>query len=169
MNALQITLKSTLEVWKSIQESVTFLSTRRINQDPLENLFGSIRQQGGNCDTPTALQFSQAFRKMFFNQHLLPMGTGNCAADLDSILVTEKAIKEKKSQPKDQESSNVEPLPFNELQDEEFKSSTVEEKILSDNATTHVSGYLLTKCFEKHSCQTCYSVLFNNRLDHSSC
>ena len=58
-------------------------------------------------------------------------------------------------------------MPFNELQDEEFKSSTIEEKILSDNATTYVSGYLLKKCFEKHSCQTCYSVLVNNRLDSS--
>ena len=83
LNALQITLKSTLEVWKSIKESATFLCTRRINQDPLENFFGTIQQQGGNCDTPTALQFSRAFRKLFFNQYLLPMGTGNCAACSD--------------------------------------------------------------------------------------
>ena len=96
LNALQIALKSTLEVWKAIQGSVTFLCTRRLNQDPLENFFGSIRQQGGNCDTPTPSQFSRASKKLFFNQYLLPMGTGNCAADLDSILVTNKATNEKK-------------------------------------------------------------------------
>ena len=35
--------------------SLEFLMTRRLNQDPLENLFGLIRQQGGNCDNPSSL------------------------------------------------------------------------------------------------------------------
>ena len=28
--------------------------TRRLNQDPLENFFDLIRQQGENCDNPLA-------------------------------------------------------------------------------------------------------------------
>ena len=46
--------------------SVLSLLTRRLNQDPLENFFGTIRQQGGNLDTPTPLQFTRAFKKLFF-------------------------------------------------------------------------------------------------------
>jgi hypothetical protein len=59
----------------------------------LENFFGAIRQQGGNSENPTPLQFTRAFRKLFFNSYLLPMGTGNCAADLDALLVSCKAAK----------------------------------------------------------------------------
>jgi hypothetical protein len=70
--------------WKSIQNEVKFLCTRRLIQDPLENFFGAIRQQGGNSE-------NRAFRKLFFNSYLLPMGTGNCAADLDALLVSCKA------------------------------------------------------------------------------
>jgi hypothetical protein len=35
-----------------------FLLTRRLNTDPIENLFGAIRQQGGNSDNPTPAQFN---------------------------------------------------------------------------------------------------------------
>jgi hypothetical protein len=47
LNAPQIPLRSTMELWKTVQGNVKFLCTRRLNQDPLENVFGSIRQQGG--------------------------------------------------------------------------------------------------------------------------
>jgi hypothetical protein len=56
--------------------------TRRLNQDPLEIFFGCIRQQGGNCDTPTPVQFTRAFRKLFFDNFLSP-SNGNCTADID--------------------------------------------------------------------------------------
>ena len=34
-----------------------FLFTRRLNTDPLENVFGTVRQQGGNSDNPTPFFF----------------------------------------------------------------------------------------------------------------
>ena len=37
LNALQIPLHSTMELWKTVQGNVKFLCTRRLNQDPLEN------------------------------------------------------------------------------------------------------------------------------------
>lgn len=42
-----------------------YLHTRRINQDCVENFFGSIRQQGGNSVNPTPIQFIRAFEKLF--------------------------------------------------------------------------------------------------------
>jgi hypothetical protein len=54
---------------------------------------------------------------------------------------------------------------FHEIQDVDYKSSTIEENMISNNATTYVCGYLLKRCLEKHSCQTCSSALIKNELD----
>ncbi len=87
LNALRVTLNGTLQLWSQLQEeSVKFLLTRRLNEDPLENFFLSIRQQGGNVYNPTSIQFCRAFRKLFYN-HFLEQSSGNCAEDVDKILV----------------------------------------------------------------------------------
>ena len=153
-----------MELWKTIQGEVKFLCTRRLNQDPLENFFGSIRQQGGNCDNPTPLQFTQAFRKLFFNNYLLPMGTGNCTPNLDTILVNSKAIKNIKID-KDEKDNTVQPMLFAEITDVDYNSATIEENLVSKNAITYVSGYLLKKCLEKHTCATCSGALTKQDLD----
>jgi hypothetical protein len=47
--------------------------------------FGAIRQQGGNSDNPTPVQFTRAFRKLFFSSFLESLA-GNCDQDLDTLL-----------------------------------------------------------------------------------
>ena len=56
------------------------------------------------------------------------------------------------------------PMLFHEIQDVDYKSSTIEENMISNNATTYVCGYLLKRCLEKHSCQTCSSALIKMNL-----
>ena len=53
-------------IWTHLQEkhAFKFLLTRRLNTDPLENFFGSIRQQGGNSDSPTPIQFTRTFSNL---------------------------------------------------------------------------------------------------------
>ena len=82
-----ITIKAVLLIWNHLQQNhgFKFLLTRRLNTDPLENFFGSIRQQGGNSDNPTPIQFKHAFRKLFFSS-FLNSSTGNCADDFDNLL-----------------------------------------------------------------------------------
>lgn len=41
----------TIEAMKTLSKDLFLLS--ELNQDPLENFFGAIRQQGGNCREPT--------------------------------------------------------------------------------------------------------------------
>ena len=74
-------------IWDQLKTNhdFKFLFTRKLNTDPLENLFGTIRQQGGNNDDQTPVQFTRAFRKMFFS-YFLTSSTGNCAEDLDELL-----------------------------------------------------------------------------------
>ncbi|KAL1502871.1 hypothetical protein ABEB36_007949 [Hypothenemus hampei] len=59
--------------------------TRRVNQDCLENYFGSIRQQSGNCVNPTPIQFERAYQKLFCQNYFHSENT-NCANDFSHLL-----------------------------------------------------------------------------------
>ena len=63
-----------------------FLCTRRLNQDPLQNLFGAIRQRGDNMDTPDPAQFRHAYKHVVLNSLMVASETANCEADSDSLL-----------------------------------------------------------------------------------
>lgn len=78
LNGLCKTINAKLSLWEVLheQQSLQFLLTRRLNQDPLENIFRAIRQQGGNSDSPTPLQFTRGFRKLFYDNYLI-LQTGN--------------------------------------------------------------------------------------------
>ena len=67
-----MTLNAILLIWEYLKttKDFKFLLTRRINTDLIENFFGTIRQQGGNCDNPTPSQFTSAFRKLFLAHSL---------------------------------------------------------------------------------------------------
>ena len=60
-------------IWTHLQEkhAFKFLLTRRLNTDPLENFFGSIRQQGGNSDSPTPIQFTRTFSNLLIFSKLM--------------------------------------------------------------------------------------------------
>ncbi|KAI4468165.1 thap domain-containing protein 9 [Holotrichia oblita] len=66
INGWRITITSILALWELMKnKGMKYLCTRRLNQDALENFFGTIRQQGGNCLNPTPIQFARAFKKLF--------------------------------------------------------------------------------------------------------
>jgi hypothetical protein len=67
-------------------ENIQYIFTRRLNQDTLENLFGSIRQQHGNCINPTPIQFERTFRKICCTR-LFNSGNDNCEGDIDDFLL----------------------------------------------------------------------------------
>ncbi len=153
--ALQTTINGTIQVWESVQSSLKFLCTRHLNQDPLENFFGCIRQQGGNCDTPTAIQFTRAFRKLFFDNYLSPTNT-NCAADVDAMLVGFDATTTMNTT----ETNEVPAEPF-QVDEADYQVPCVEENVLKSNAITYVAGYLLKKCFQQRECEVCSKALLD--------
>jgi hypothetical protein len=69
-----VTINALILIWNKLKSNhqFKFLFTRRLNTDPLENFFGTIRQQGGNSDNPTPVQFTRAFRKLFLAPFSLP-------------------------------------------------------------------------------------------------
>ncbi len=132
------------------EESLDFLLTRRLNQDPLENFFGTIRQQGGNSDTPTPLQFTRAFKKLFFDHYqILP--SGNCSEDFDSMLT---GMNNQKDDNIPKEHNGQPESAMFEVDVKDYKTC-LESNLIGMNAITYVSGYLLKKCFSKHSCDIC--------------
>jgi hypothetical protein len=85
----QITLSSIIHLWQYLHESCqfTFLITRRLNQDPIENFFSIIRQKGGKCDNPTPIMFCRIFRQVFTTQLINVSHSSKCEEDSDSFLI----------------------------------------------------------------------------------
>ena len=158
LDGLCLTINGVRSLWEVLQrESVGFLCTRRLNQDSLENFFGAVRQRGGNADNPTPLQFTQAFKKLFYeNYH--DFSTGNCTDDLDSILVGEP----KKANPLSAKTDEMQPCPF--VIDETDYKTCLKDNAVGMNAVTYVAGYLVKKCLKKHSCQICMKQLIVDAL-----
>lgn len=51
-----ITIKGILLLWDKLRaDGFKYLLTRRLCQDSLENFFGAVRQQCGNCINPTPI------------------------------------------------------------------------------------------------------------------
>ena len=134
--------------------------TRRLNTDPLENFFGTIRQQGGNSDNPTPTQFIRAFRKLLFSS-LFTSNTGNCAEDLDALL-SQFSIKSNKTV---LVRTNQQPqtLVLGETDYQENSSSMVQQ-----NAVAYVAGYLLKKCFNLHDCSLCKEATTSKDIESES-
>ena len=151
-----LTLNAMISLWRKLYDegAISFLATRRLNQDPLENFFGAIRQQGGNSDNPTAIQFKRAYRKLF-HTNLLTIASGNCETDKDKPLVelgNLQGFATSLSEPNDNASQLM-------CISNEYRAEQVEEKLIKKNAVAYVAGYLLRKTFLKHKCPVCESAL----------
>ena len=162
-----VTLNAIILIWEKLKTEYQFkfLLTRRLNTDPLENFFGTIRQQGGNSDSPTPVLFTQAFRKLFFSS-ILTSSAGNCAGDLDVML----AEYSKASNKKKKTAAVVSPTPQPQtmaIGPTDYREPEVTTNIIKDNAIAYLSGYLLKKSFKIHTCATCRDSLVSNQLDDS--
>ena len=89
-------INALLLLWEDQKaEGMTFLRTRLLSQDFLENLFGLIRSLGGNRDNPTVTQFRDALRRAMVTDVLdlqTSQGT-NCEADTARFLFDFAALK----------------------------------------------------------------------------
>ena len=165
LKGFQISIQGILRLWKELHStfSLKFLFISRLNQDPLENFFESVRQQGGNSDSPTPLQFYRSFKKLFYD-NFLTSSLGNCTADLDRVLVG-AAFNNESSTLDESISSPPESI---QIDVTNYRSVSLQSNLLGMNAVEYVNGYLLKKCFLKHDCQTCRSKLVSQDLDDCS-
>lgn len=152
-------------LWQQLKNEagVRFLFTRRLNQDALENFFGCVRQQSGNADNPTPIQFVRSFRKLF-SVSVIGNGTGNCTADLDELLLKAEDICQsdmgKKISLDLQTKSSSSMALSSDLRDYRLANKS----FLQSNSESYVAGYVLKKCYEKHKCENCAD-LASDELD----
>ena len=158
-----VTLNAILQIWEHLKtmHDFNFLLTRRLNTNPIENFFGAIRQQGGNSDSPTTIQFCRAYLKLFFSS-FLECSTGNCDRDLDTLLAEFS---------NDKPDTPVLVSPREQPNTLEIGATDYSDKNVGDgikaNATCYVAGYLLMKCLKRHACQMCKDKLVSNTFDDS--
>lgn len=159
-----ITINSVMQLFEYLQQqssnSITFLLTRRLNQDCLENFFGVIRSQNGNACNPTPIQFYYAFKKHFSVEYS-KIDTGNCAADEDTILTKCQDVVSNRDvilPPITQKQVN-----FN-LDNYDYRNMPVTE----ENVFIYICGYLLRRIFTKHFCDTC-AVLAEKNSNLNTC
>lgn len=79
-----MTISVILKLFES--EGCDYLLTSRLNQDPLENLFSSIRQRGGFNRNPTVRVFRGSIRICTLKQMLEPPRSTSYDPDLDDLL-----------------------------------------------------------------------------------
>ena len=161
LNGLVVTINAIRLIWNHLHQNhgFKFLLTRRLNTDPIENFFGTIRQLGGNSDNPTPIQFTRAFRKLFFSL-FLNSSRGNCDDDFDDLLAQFSKV--------DSSVPVLVPSTGHQSDDHidttDYQEKEVSNNLLKDNPIAYVGGYLVCKTFQKHKCSSCESALVTDQL-----
>lgn len=153
INSLKITINGVLQIWNNLSSiGLKFLFTRRLNQDCLENHFGAIRQQSGNCRNPSPTQFQRAFKKLLC-LNLFHSGTENCEGDGDNLLlrITDISLSGNHIDNKSIDSENPTAEKFI------FQKDYQTDNNLETNLKRYISGYLIKKSLIKHNCEICES------------
>lgn len=159
---IRISINSIRSLWNDFNEKkINYLLTRRLNSDCLENFFGSVRQQNGNCRNPTPIQFKRTFKKLVYLK-IFHSGTENCEADPDSILLKLADVPDVHAVP------STKNMPI-EITTQLIGTDYQQDEMLHKNFVRYICGYLLKKALNIHSCDVC--ITFSNHrqeLDDSS-
>ena len=90
MQNLQKTIQGTQLLWNRLKDlGFQHLKTKHLNQDPLENFFGLVRDYGAGNTKPTCYQFIGHFKALVINNltHFHTLGS-NCDDDEGSFLLS---------------------------------------------------------------------------------
>ncbi|XP_046391124.1 uncharacterized protein LOC124159389 [Ischnura elegans] len=80
------TIRGVCRLWERFQGRFPHLSTRNLNQGPLENLFGVLRQNCGSKHHLDAVHFVSALKTAIINGMVATRSRGNCEVDDCNIL-----------------------------------------------------------------------------------
>lgn len=91
LTGFQTTIKATMILFDFLKEfDHDYIATRRLNQDSLENFFGSVRRQSGNCTNPTCRQFGCVYNQLSVLKIMDHCDTFNCEDDGDGLLLADE-------------------------------------------------------------------------------
>lgn len=152
------TLDGFLYIWRNVKsEGFKYLCLRNLNQDPLENFFGSVRSRGTRNIMPTSSNFIGSYKSLLINNLISPKHLStNCEEDgcdgpLDNLryLLTWKYNCEEQVNSIDFEKFNI----TQDIQTSEIKTATY----------AYISGYVAKSILKKiKSCSFCKAKLISN-------
>lgn len=154
---------------------IFFILTVRLNQDPIENLFGLIRQRGGvgNRRNPTVKEFNNLLGQIMSIKFLRNSALTNCYEDDDEILIqdliTTNDLPNKESfeltliEDRDNVDDFIEQpisVTCNQSEDnhellEHVLSNDNTSRNFDDCAIRYYLGYTIFKCLGRTYCQYC--------------
>lgn len=145
------------------KDNNSFILTKRLNQDFLENFFSVIRGRGGWNLNPSAKSFRLAFRVQTITGLLKPSKFSNCQEDTDNtiLLSNNVAIKNEDIPNMDMDSIGLDSNSNDGSQNIDIESthSSKPEKpqksTLEECATAYYAGYLLKRIRDKFKCLKC--------------
>ncbi|KAJ8911783.1 hypothetical protein NQ315_008836 [Exocentrus adspersus] len=162
----QTTIKSVIFLWNQLKniDSFTFLCLRNLNQDPVENLFGVIRQHGVCNNNPTCHQFVAALKTTVLNNLSSPNKlNSNCLDDSCTPLANIKTLLayDDHSDKENKDPSTLQNLPNDDTDSEITK---IDFSNIEDNqASAYVAGYILNK-INIPNCDECNNKLFSKTI-----
>lgn len=152
----QITIRAVLDLWEDISTNYNFvyLLTRRLQQDPLENLFGHIRQKNGCNTNPNVFQFISGLKHICIRKLFkLSESNGNVEDDKSELLQELSPFSLNKASLADTVES-VQPDDFPSLDDISVLAHDIRSHTIDDAAAYYVAGYLV-KLFLARTVKTC--------------
>jgi len=160
INGWLISIAGLQLLWKDLKSIRTLnqkenyvLYTSRLNQDSIENLFCTFRQQNGNNTNPTPYQLLYAFKKNFLLNYFQHSQKANCINDLDAILAqmptdSDLDIMTLFADKTPFQFKKICPLSIGQV---DYRNLEIPDQ----NAFIYVCGYIMSKCLSKHSCEIC--------------
>lgn len=153
-----------------LQGGQLYLLTSRLNQDAIENLFGTLRRRSGNNNNPSSMQFRHNLQYCIIAGLMSSPKGSNCIDDGDSAL----DIFSKKYQniPQVSNINNDLSEDLTELlfEDENSLDGLSDDQFITELpipnlefcAVFYVAGFLLNRRMKTFQCQRCNKILTNN-------
>ncbi|KAJ3656494.1 hypothetical protein Zmor_015567 [Zophobas morio] len=180
---LRVTILSTIELCKYLlSNGFKYVLTNKMNQDPLERFFGTIRLADCANGHPTFITFLQLYRMLTVYKLLKPPKFGNCTQmqensnannslsfnDFKNVFETNpecgknhvEKIKMKIEYILDTDS------PINEIDEQLFEDVTTTEIV--DNSIYYLAGFVAKKLYNTSKCNICREQLYNKEDPCSS-
>ncbi|XP_063221714.1 transposable element P transposase isoform X2 [Bacillus rossius redtenbacheri] len=157
-----VTLKGLKYLWEKLRNvGFKFLANRNFNQDPLENLFGTIRSHGIRNVNPTCSNFKTSLKSILLNNFVsIHSVNANCEED-DSV----GALNSLKNllcahQEETTEARSESPSQEHSIFDDKISKECTPISHLCNSTNVYVSGYIARTVLKKiKGCKTCREIL----------
>ena len=154
-------INALLGLWEEVAEveGITYLCTRKISQDVLENSFSLIRGRGYFNMYPCVSDFQQAYKMLLLRSCISNSTLSNCEEDSAALLLDVLNIA-----PSSHDAGSVETAGCTSIVDDRLED--LDPRTPQGNVLLYVAGYAAHRCLRVHACSSCESALLGSLDDH---